>query len=242
MATLTCSPNGNLYYLKHDYVWFNDTVELFQYQNNISKKLYTMTGQLGQTKSIYAFNNDVLIASFSQAAPFKSELYRLVEKKPITADFSYTIQNMTVQFTKLDTACKDFIWDFGNGNTSTINPNPIVTYQSPGTYSPCLKCGTDPAICAVITVPCNNCSGTTTNVENNANVKIKLFPNPTNGLVYFDGLTPSKKINVNIYSIQSKLISSFEIEDSGYIDISGYEQGIYLISIEKIGMYKVLKY
>jgi len=41
---------------------------------------------------------------------------------------------LNVSFTNLSTGATNYVWDFGDGNTST-NTNPIYTYTNPGTYS-----------------------------------------------------------------------------------------------------------
>jgi PKD repeat protein len=52
-----------------------------------------------------------------------------------------------------------YLWDFGDGNTST-NPGPIHTYATPGTYYYCVTIDSCPPICDSITItlspnPCN---------------------------------------------------------------------------------------
>jgi PKD repeat protein len=55
-----------------------------------------------------------------------------------TADFTYTINCLTVIFTDtstdLDGTIVSWLWDFGDGNTSTLQ-NPTHTYAVPGTYT-----------------------------------------------------------------------------------------------------------
>ncbi len=52
-----------------------------------------------------------------------------------TADFSYTIVNDTeVHFTNNSTDADSYLWDFGDGNTST-ETNPVHTYIAEGSYS-----------------------------------------------------------------------------------------------------------
>jgi PKD repeat protein len=57
---------------------------------------------------------------------------------PPVADFTYTINGMTVTFTDNsydpDGVIVSWLWDFGDGNTST-EQNPIHTYAAPGSYT-----------------------------------------------------------------------------------------------------------
>ena len=58
--------------------------------------------------------------------------------QPPTADFSYTVDNLTVTFTDLssdpDGTIVSWLWDFGDGNTST-EQNPTHTYAAYGKYN-----------------------------------------------------------------------------------------------------------
>ncbi len=52
----------------------------------------------------------------------------------VNADFSYTIQNMTVTFTNQSTGADSYLWDFGDGNTS-VDIDPVHVYANPGEYT-----------------------------------------------------------------------------------------------------------
>ena len=49
------------------------------------------------------------------------------------AKFSYTKNELQVLFNNQSTNSESYLWDFGNGHTSTLN-NPLVTYAAEGTY------------------------------------------------------------------------------------------------------------
>ena len=59
-------------------------------------------------------------------------------KKPPVADFTYQVDGLTVQFTDASTNSDGPIaswnWNFGNGNSSTLQ-NPVQTYSEGGIYS-----------------------------------------------------------------------------------------------------------
>lgn len=57
-----------------------------------------------------------------------------------TVAFSYQTNNRTVDFTDLSGATSDWLWDFGDGSTST-DQNPQHTYASGGTYTVTLTIG-----------------------------------------------------------------------------------------------------
>ncbi len=79
------------------------------------------------------------------------------------ADFSFTSNNTTVNFTNLSSHATNYQWDFGNGTTSTAS-DPSITYTSGGVYNVCLfatsVCGGIDSFCNPITItsstnPCN---------------------------------------------------------------------------------------
>jgi len=57
---------------------------------------------------------------------------------PPTADFIYTIDVLEVTFENLSTGADSYLWDFGDGNTST-EENPVHVYTDGGTFTVSLK-------------------------------------------------------------------------------------------------------
>ncbi|MEZ4917474.1 MAG: PKD domain-containing protein [Saprospiraceae bacterium] len=51
-----------------------------------------------------------------------------------SADFTSVVNGLEVDFTSTSTGAESYLWDFGDGNTST-EPNPTHTYASPGMYN-----------------------------------------------------------------------------------------------------------
>lgn len=61
---------------------------------------------------------------------------------------------------------------------------------------------------------------------------IKLYPNPTKGLLNVEGLPVGKVVNVSIYNISGHLVKQFQINESAYtIDLSKEIPGIYFINL-----------
>ncbi|MDP2386836.1 MAG: T9SS type A sorting domain-containing protein [Bacteroidota bacterium] len=146
--------------------------------------------------------------------------------------FTYTVNNMVVNFSKQNAGCTSFIWDFGNGNTSTINPNPVVTYASPGTYGICLQCNSSSNCmqCINLTVPSFGSGGVGINEYANHGV-YKVYPNPTLGKLKIidEGLTRAKTTRVKIVDIVGKEVASLPYNEE--IDISVLEAGIYFLTL-----------
>ncbi len=75
-----------------------------------------------------------------------------------TVGYNAQIDQLAVSFTdNSDAEVTEWLWDFGDGNTSTLQ-NPTHTYAQPGTYTVCLTgtsiCGPT-QVCQQITVSCN---------------------------------------------------------------------------------------
>jgi len=69
---------------------------------------------------------------------------------------------MTVSFTNA-VSSPTFVWYLGNGQTNSVNPNPVVTYTAPGTYTVSL---------AVI-------NPTTCNKKDSTSIEITVLPSPS---------------------------------------------------------------
>ncbi|HIA05652.1 MAG TPA: PKD domain-containing protein [Flavobacteriales bacterium] len=73
------------------------------------------------------------------------------------AAFDTIVSGLTVIFADSSSDADSWAWDFGDGNTSTVQ-NPVNTYLSDGTYNACLvttnPCSSD-TICMVVTVTGN---------------------------------------------------------------------------------------
>lgn len=73
---------------------------------------------------------------------------------PTTASYSFADVGLAVNFTDMSASATSWLWDFGDGNTSTMQ-NPVHTYATDGSYTVCLTvtdaCGTD-STCMTVTV------------------------------------------------------------------------------------------
>ena len=82
-----------------------------------------------------------------------------IEAYDPVADFSSTTNNLSANFTETSTNAVSYLWNFGDGNTSTTaSPNHL--YANCGNYNACLivtdNCGKTDSICNIISVGCAN--------------------------------------------------------------------------------------
>jgi PKD repeat protein len=79
------------------------------------------------------------------------ETYELGNPQASTvADFSYTVSNdgyvpCEVTFTNKSLNASGYLWNFGNGQTST-DPSPVITYDAPGLYTVTLTCTAESSV------------------------------------------------------------------------------------------------
>jgi len=148
-----------------------------------------------------------------------------------TADFTFSSNALTVDFTNLSINSTSYLWEFGDGNTSTEN-NPTYTYSTAGTYDVTLNASylncEDYETLEVI-VPLVN-----THDLQIAN-DIKIYPNPNSGIFT---LNPGNYISIQkigIYTPSGKQlqVEAFrEINGSMItVDVQQLERGIYFLRI-----------
>jgi len=144
-------------------------------------------------------------------------------------NFSYGINGMVVNFSRSN-PCSSFLWDFGNGNTSSINPNPVVTYATPGSYSACLQCndGFGCLQCKTISVPGNTSSIENQNIENQ---NFTMYPNPTKNMLKISNLN-GHNFKYEIEDMMGKLIiSGATSEISTEVNLSSTTNGLYYVKL-----------
>ncbi len=162
------------------------------------------------------------------------------------SSFSFTTTGMVATFTVNNPSCSSFLWDFGNGNTSSINPNPTVTYATAGIYGVCLKCNNQPSSCVQcinITVP-SNTSGTTGVEEVKNTSGIKIYPNPTSDFITIENTDhKSSSTYVILNSLGQQVLSGQLSGETTIVDIGGLSSGFYLLKIGEMGnkSFKLIK-
>lgn len=102
-----------------------------------------------------------------------------------SADFDFSSTGLATTFSNNSTEANSYIWDFGDGNTSTTE-NPSHSYGSAGTYTVCLfstnTCGTD-TLCQAVVVGC--ASPTATFSYDHANLTSTFVNSSTEADSYF---------------------------------------------------------
>lgn len=156
-------------------------------------------------------------------------------------------------------ASTTFKWFWGDGD-STVGAFPAHTYTNPGKYLVTLELIEKDA---VGNVDCYSSYSDSLGMDAQGNLiykngfslivmdpnsigleetqapKMKLYPQPSSGIVNIDGLESIQKVEV--YNIQGELIERKVDGNLTQIDLSGHANGIYLIQVETNGSVVVEK-
>ncbi len=157
-----------------------------------------------------------------------------VNTSPI-AEFSFSGNEYTVDFTNNSANATSYQWDFGDGSTSSEN-NPIHTYSTAGTYTVSLTANylnCSDVVSHEVSVPMVGIS-----YLMEVNEPILFYPNPTKGEINFTVKENiSGNISISIFNtmcqqVYKSVLIGIEENKNNSIDLTGFPKGIYFIKIE----------
>ena len=136
----------------------------------------------------------------------------------------------TVNFEDLSSGATNWLWDFGDGNTST-EQNPIHTYNDLGVYQVTLYIENDILSWDEITIEIN----TTLSTTENEIIDFSYFPNPTIGHLNFSLKEHYSSIKIEVYDLKGQLVQEDNFTNSSdvLVDISNIAKGIYFVMLTK---------
>lgn len=148
-----------------------------------------------------------------------------------TGSFTYTAVGLSVTFTNTSTGGASYLWDFGDGATSTL-PNPTHVYSSAGEYD----------VKLTVTNSCGDDNYTTTVAVIDAIEEIDLanatdiYPNPTSGLTVVDvNFTDSYDVKFELVNVLGETLWTLRpgvIQSGAYeIDMRSYADGVYQLKV-----------
>jgi PKD repeat protein len=135
-------------------------------------------------------------------------------------------------------------WNWGDGSSSS-GFYPSHTYSAAGVYTVCLSasvtCGNNTVTCVSSSIykPAAGGEGggmivlnvvdlATVGLKNNNKTVIRIFPNPTTGLLHLQ-LPSGEQVSVVVCDVSGKTVFKSELSASGELDLSTLENGIYFI-------------
>jgi len=158
------------------------------------------------------------------------------QHKP-NVDFTDNSTGLSVDFSDSSTGAVSWLWDFGDGNTST-SQNPTHIYATNGTYDVKLYVENDIKSWNEVT---KSATYAALAIADEYTLNFSVFPNPTNGVLNITSKTPINR--VEIYSILGKKIVDTTINTNS-VDLSNLNRGIYIIkahSNNELGIKRIIK-
>ncbi len=169
-----------------------------------------------------------------------------VENTPV-ADFTFSVNGMTVDFTNTSQNASDFYWHFFGTSFihDSTNANPGFTYTLPGTYNVLLviknSCGSDSVTKSIVIVGVDEIA--------NEDLQFSIYPNPNDGNfnLKINQFVNLKRIQIDIYDLLGENVFSKQLTPKISGQATNNEQlttdltsGIYFLELNFDG-HKVFK-
>lgn len=155
------------------------------------------------------------------------------KSKEAIAQFNTMSTNNVVKFVNTSSHAKFYLWDFGDGSTST-DENPVHTYTADGNYT-------------VQLISYNHCYADTTSmniqvsgsnigvVDFDLSKSVKVYPNPAESFVVVEVDHINSQLEYSILSIDGReLKQGFLNDNKSYIDLKDLDGHIFFIRLRSL--------
>jgi PKD repeat protein len=156
---------------------------------------------------------------------------------------SQSLNSATVQFNNESLNATSVIWNFGDGNSSTLF-NPSYTYAAGGDYVVTLTAFNGSCENS-ITINLNSVS---VGELNNAGAVVAAYPNPVSNMLFVDlNESAARNAVVAVYNVVGELQATMQVQNESRVevDFSSFSSGIYFVSVRNeeavIYMQKIVK-
>lgn len=151
---------------------------------------------------------------------------------PVPA-YSYSVTGLDVTFTNTSTGGTTYLWDFGDGTTST-DPDPVHTYAGQNTYNVTLIVSN--GVCSD-TIVQQVVVGFVGIEENSAVASMSVYPNPAHSSVIIDLGAFSGKVGLRVYDVMGRVVIERSIlmlsnTDQISVSVEDLPAGLYRITAE----------
>jgi len=155
----------------------------------------------------------------------------LITSNDVHSAFSTTfINSQTIQFTNQTANATSFLWNFGDGTTSSLQ-HPLHTYNNIGNYTVSLTTNACTTYSTrTETVAVNSLSTQETSAKN-----IVIFPNPVQDILHIQ--VQKELENLELFDLSGRAIRfSTQKTENGYtIPVRDLEKGIYVLKYKAEG-------
>ncbi len=157
-----------------------------------------------------------------------------VYQAPPVADFiaskTTLLDGQTVQFIEQSQGIvDDFLWDFGDGNTSTSG-YPTHSYNTPGIYTVSLTVSNSSGSDTITKTDLITVNGT--GIEGQQGNSFKIYPNPANNILHIEFLDADEIISFSLKDISGKTVYSQQnAQKQEQIPVKKLNSGMYLLNV-----------
>jgi PKD repeat protein len=149
----------------------------------------------------------------------------------LTTAFTTTSIEDTLYAMDQTTGAVTWLWDFGDGNTSTLQNPSHQYFVGGGSYVVCLSttdvCGNTDSVCQTVTIIVTDVNG------NNASVISGTFPNPVNDLLNISFGNNLRNAQLEIIDPTGKIVAKMENVSGTKLsmNVGEFSAGIYLVRV-----------
>ncbi|HAE31364.1 MAG TPA: hypothetical protein DCF89_09630 [Flavobacteriales bacterium] len=142
----------------------------------------------------------------------------------VSANFTYTVSNDTVELTNLSSDSAQVLWTLGSTGTSSAFELTVV-FPSNGAYDIELIVWSDAGCSDTITQTVNITVG-----MEEKEASFSLYPNPAGNLVQIDVVNPSSIQSIHLYDVAGQLVRQIrKVESSNRFEVADLEPGQYIV-------------
>ena len=157
---------------------------------------------------------------------FSNEVKSVTAVERPGANFTFDVNNLTVQFTNQSSKATNYLWDFGDGNTST-EVNPEHVYQQGGEYKVELT---------AYNLSCErkrsfDVSVGTVSSDDLQDEPVSIYPNPTSDVLQVSGL--EQAVSWQVLDLSGKVLLFGEASNRDFtVDLGKLAEGAYFIKLK----------